>query len=139
MSRSGYSEDCDGWALIRWRGAVNSAIKGKRGQILLAEMAAALDAMPEKRLISDELISKDGEVCALGSIAKCKSLNVEEVDPYDFTKVAALFNIAEALAREIAFINDDGYGETPEARWTRMRNWVEAEILDKTPAAPSRK
>lgn len=33
MSRSGYTDDCDDqWALIRWRGAVNSAIKGKRGQ-----------------------------------------------------------------------------------------------------------
>jgi hypothetical protein len=41
MSRSGYSDDCDGWALIRWRGAVNSAIKGRRGQQALREIVAA--------------------------------------------------------------------------------------------------
>lgn len=35
MSRSGYSDDCYGWELICWRGAVNSAIKGKRGQSFL--------------------------------------------------------------------------------------------------------
>lgn len=32
MSRCGYSDDYDQWALIRWRGAVESAIRGKRGQ-----------------------------------------------------------------------------------------------------------
>lgn len=32
MSRSGYSEDLDMWDLIRWRGAVKSALRGKRGQ-----------------------------------------------------------------------------------------------------------
>ncbi len=26
MSRYGHSEDCEGWDLIRWRGAVNQAI-----------------------------------------------------------------------------------------------------------------
>lgn len=26
MSRSGYVDDCDVWALIRWRGAVKQAI-----------------------------------------------------------------------------------------------------------------
>ena len=29
MSRSGYTDECDGWELVRWRGAVNSAIRGK--------------------------------------------------------------------------------------------------------------
>lgn len=128
MSRSEYSEDCDGWELIRWRGAVNSAIKGKRGQELLSEMASALDAMPIKRLISDELISKNGEVCALGAVAKHKSLKVENIDPHDSAKVAGIFNIAEALAREIAFINDEGYCETPEYRWKVVRQWVEESL-----------
>ena len=59
MSRSGY-DDYDGcenpeWALIRWRGAVHSALCGKRGQAFLREMALALDEMGEKRLIADEL------------------------------------------------------------------------------------
>lgn len=35
MSRSGYTDDCDGWQLIMYRGAVASAIRGARGQRLL--------------------------------------------------------------------------------------------------------
>ena len=45
MSRSGYTDDYDDgyeWANIRWRGAVKSAIRGKRGQ---ATLKAILDAM----------------------------------------------------------------------------------------------
>ena len=56
MSRSGYTDDFDDqWALIRWRGAVTSAIRGKRGQEFLREMAAAMDAMPEKSLSQKSL------------------------------------------------------------------------------------
>ena len=31
MSRSGYEDGLEMWDLIRWRGAVASAIRGKRG------------------------------------------------------------------------------------------------------------
>ena len=37
MSRSGYSDDCETMGL--WRGAVERAIYGKRGQTFLREMA----------------------------------------------------------------------------------------------------
>lgn len=132
MSRSDYDDDCDGWALIRWRGAVNAAIKGKRGQALLSDMALALDAMPVKRLIVEELISKQGEVCALGAVAKHKGISVEGIDPENHRAVCSKFNIADALAREIAFENDDDYGATPERRWERMRKWVEENLLAKS-------
>ena len=46
MSRSGYGDDIGQWDLIRWRGAVQSAMCGKRGQAFLKEMLAALDALP---------------------------------------------------------------------------------------------
>lgn len=55
MSRSGYSDDLDSWSMIRWRGAVTSATRGARGQAFFREMLAALDAMPEKKLIADDL------------------------------------------------------------------------------------
>jgi len=129
MSRSNYSEDIDGWSLIRWRGAVNSALKGKRGQTLLAEMAVALDALPNKRLIADELISKEGEVCALGAIAKYKALDVYDIDPHCSEQVSAVFNIADALAREIAYENDEHWGDNPEKRWQRMRSWVNENLV----------
>ena len=130
MSRSGYSDDCeDTWGLIRWRGAVASAIRGKRGQALLRELAVALDAMPVKELISEQLISADGAFCTLGVLGAARGLAMTDVDPGDGVAVAELFGIAEALAKEVVFENDrdDGVGpmdETPNERWTRMRKWV---------------
>lgn len=131
MSRSGYCDDMENtWELIRWRGAVNSAIKGKRGQALLLEMATALDAMPIKRLITNDLVSSEGEVCALGAVAKHRALDVKELDPEDSEQVACTFNIAEALAKEIVYENDEGhYNETPEERWVRIRGWVSDNLI----------
>ena len=125
MSRSGYSEECDGPELIMWRGAVNQAIHGKRGQKLLREMAHALDAMPEKILIARELVH-EGEHCALGVVGAARGIDMTTVDPEESDKVAKLFDIAEALAKEIVYINDDaGYGiDSDSKRWERVRKWV---------------
>lgn len=125
MSRSGYSEDYEQWGLICWRGAVASSIRGKRGQDLLKELLAALDTLPEPRLIANE-IEHDGEFCALGAVGQQRGLSMADLDPEDSEGVAAAFGIANALACEIVYMNDeDGmYDETPEQRFTRMRQWV---------------
>jgi hypothetical protein len=130
MSRSGYSEDCDGWDLIRWRGAVTSAIRGKRGQALLLELRDALDAMPEKGLIAHELVDASGAFCTLGVIGSARGLPLSEIDPEDSDQVAKWFDIAPALAKEIVFENDEACwrDETPQQRWDRMRQWVELAI-----------
>ena len=132
MSRSGYIDDMeDMWALIRWRGAVRSAIRGARGQAMLKGLRDALDSMPEKRLIADELVDSDGECCALGRLAQVQGVNIESVVLDDSEELANLFNVAEALVREIVYENDEGaYEETPEQRWQRMRRWVESHIQD---------
>lgn len=136
MSRSGYSDDYDfdNWAHIRWRGQVASSIKGKRGQSFLKALLSSLDAMPEKRLIAGEL-EHQGEVCTIGALGKATSTDMSKLDPQDSASVAAAFNIAEPLAREIVYLNDEcGWDwknqkpETPEQRWTRMRAEVAAMI-----------
>lgn len=128
MSRSGYVDECNNWDLIRWRGAVTAAIKGKKGQKLLKELAAALDAMPEKKLISGELETNDG-VCALGCVGKANRLDMTNVDVTDREAVGKLFNIAPALAAEIAYMNDEyGWKPTPEERWEVVRKWVGNQI-----------
>lgn len=109
MSRSGYSDECDGWALIRWRGAVASAIRGKRGQQALREIAAALDAMPEKALAADSLVTADGEYCTLGALGAARGMDLAAIDPEDRAAVAEAFGISEALAAEIMFENDNNY------------------------------
>lgn len=163
MSRSGYVDDmCDQWAMICYRGAVSSAIRGRRGQAFLREMLAALDAMPEKRLISgalvfdgqpgipwdvrpheDVIVGGDtlvtgcgesvrvGDVCAMGCLGLTRSTKMDGVDAHDAPTVAGLFGIAEALAREIAYVNDeDGYrAESPELRFERVRKWVVENLL----------
>jgi hypothetical protein len=147
MSRSDYSEDLDDWALIRWRGAVISAIRGKRGQTFLKELEAALVALPQKRLIAEKFCH-NGEVCALGSVAVARKVASdkpqnqamkeveEEFDPWDYAGTAGKLGIAEALAQEIMFLNDENpYGEnTPEKRYEAVLRWVREQIKKGEPA-----
>lgn len=153
MSRSGYCDDIDDqWALIRWRGAVASSIRGKRGQAFLREMLAAMDALPEKKLIANDLERADGAVCAIGSVGHARGVDMSRLDPEDYSTVAGAFGIAEPLAQEIVFMNDEawhwacddkGYlkkneaGEhyriTPEERFEKMRAWIVSKIREVQP------
>lgn len=130
MSRSGYVDDMDDqWQLICWRGAVASALRGRRGQAFLNEMLSALDALPEKKLIADELEAADGAVCAIGAVGKARGVNMSEIDPHDTPQVAGAFGIAGALAQEIVYMNDDWfYRKTPEERFGAMRGWIKDQI-----------
>lgn len=133
MSRSGYSE-IDGWELIRWRGAVASAIRGKRGQAFLREMLAALDALPNKRLIAEEL-EAGGEVCALGSVGKMRSMQMSSLHPEDHVGLSDAFGIPPSLIQEIEFINDDDWAYThitPEERFNTVRKWVVSQLTNST-------
>lgn len=124
MSRSGYSEDLENWTMIRWRGAVASALRGKRGQAFLREALAALDALPTKELIAHDLV-EEGAVCTLGAVGSARGVAMEAVDPEDHETVARLFSIPHALACEIMWENDEGtWDETPAERWARMRRWI---------------
>lgn len=158
MSRSGYSDDYgddDPLALGRYRAQVNSAIRGKRGQALLRELLAALDAMPDKRLVAGEL-EAGGQFCALGVVGQARGLNLASIDTYDVESLGPKFNIAEQLAREIMWVNDDFVSNwryvdveicgplrpwdgryatirvanerAGEQRWREVRAWVEKHI-----------
>ena len=138
MSRSGYTDDCENFAM--WRGMVASATRGKRGQRFLRELLDALDTMPEKRLISGELQQDDGEVCAIGALGVKRGIPVKDLDPDDPLAVADIFDIAPCLAQEVVFMNDEYYDQrltddkkayrdyTPEERWQKMRDWIEKQI-----------
>ena len=137
MSRSGYSDDCENLNL--YRANVARTISGKRGQAFLREMAAALDAMPVKELVAGDIVRDDGHVCAIGSVARARKLDVSDLDVYDGDAVGQTFGITQILAREIAYENDecgdrfvDGkrHEETPAERWQRMRKWVSEQLMD---------
>lgn len=146
MSRSGYSDDCeDNWQLIKWRGQVASAIRGKRGQAFLTELIEALDAMPVKRLIAHDLQQQntppfippqfsDCSVCAIGSVGIRRGVELKTIDPEDYDKIANTFGIAHQLVQEIEWVNDEGgsWRETPDERWKRVRAWA-ANLLKPKP------
>jgi hypothetical protein len=122
--------------LGRWRGQVKASIRGKRGQAFLKELLAALDAMPKKRLVRGEF-EADGEVCALGCMAKARGMDASQFDPDDAEEVGDAFGVANQLTREIMYENDEfivwdntfgRQADSPEKRWTHMRKWVADQI-----------
>ena len=129
MSRHGYSDDFDGnLQLGRCRGQVNSATRGKRGQAFFIALVEALDALPEKRLIKNEL-RQDGEVCTLGALGARRGLPLETMDPEDHEGLAGVFDVAHQLIQEVEYVNDEhGYEDTPEQRWVRMRKWASEQV-----------
>jgi|GEM_PF-1275436 len=135
--RSGYLDDYEYMDL--YRANVNRSIKGKRGQFFLKQLLEALEAMPEKALLKEEVF--DGKrYCPLGAIWKHRGLSnyifKESFQDYkdEWGEIFAKgLNIAKCLANEIIFINDSGCfrSETPDARWNRMHKWVLDNIIKK--------
>lgn len=148
MSRSGYSDDIDQWQMIKWRGQVASAIRGKRGQMMLRDLLVALDEMPDKVLVVHELESEEGEVCALGALARKRQIDMSKLDPNEPEEVGAVFGIASCLAQEIVYMNDEYFDRywdekekimvnlTPGQRWHKMREWVESKIGQNGASSP---
>ncbi|MFZ2648623.1 MAG: hypothetical protein WA210_00830 [Burkholderiaceae bacterium] len=139
MSRADYSDDNDDpLALGRWRQAVAMAIQGRRGQAFLRELIEALDAMPEKRLIADALRTREGAFCALGVVGARRGIDLDAIDPDDAESIHLPFGIANAMAREIEYINDEAgpHSQTPEHRWARVRAWAVAQ-LKASPEGPT--
>lgn len=135
MSRSGYSDDYEeeyNNACFLYMQAVQNAIKGKRGQRFLRDLIAALDALPEKKLIHGDL-ELDGMFCALGSIGKARGLDMRGMDTTDHRALGKTFGIARSMAQEIMFQNDDDFNyvgtETEAQRWARMRQWATDQLL----------
>ncbi len=145
MSRSGYVDDWDMETFL-YRGRVTRAMRGKRGQAFLRELAKVMDAMPVKELIESRLIDESGACCAIGAVCKARDLDVTGVHPEEADRVAALVDIAESMAREIVYLNDECgrvfdeetrrfRSETPSERWIRMRRWVEENLIREVQAS----
>lgn len=71
--RISYSEDEDRpGQFALWQANCRRSLKGKAGQAALRDLEAALLALPDKRLIADRVIDAEGDVCAIGALAKYK-------------------------------------------------------------------
>ena len=97
----------------------------------MRELRDTLEAMPEKRLIADDLQAPSGAVCAIGAVGKARGVDMSNLDPENWNAVAGTFGISPTLAREIAYTNDDDFGfrtETDEQRYARVLAWVRSQI-----------
>lgn len=129
MSRHGYSEDLEQQDLAMWRGRVASASRGQRGQKLFVDLRNALDAMPEKRLISGDFQNVHGECCALGCVGMARGHDMRELDPeQDNDSVAGMLDVAECLVQEVEWVNDEAAPSDPIKRWEYVRKWVDRQI-----------
>lgn len=137
-----YDEDFNNQAAL-YQANTERALDGKRGQKFLAEMEAALLALPRPRLINGA-ICKEGDVCAIGALAVKRKrdagdsiaaalywLEKEAPDEWQESDATADYasehlDVLDRLAYRMAWINDlrEPEEETPEQRYERVLKWI---------------
>lgn len=138
ISYSDDEEDFPGQYAL-WQANCQRSIRGKAGQKSLRELETALLALPEKRLIADELENVDGEVCAIGALKKHRGVDVVS-DPEEMEDVGIELGMPRLVAWKVVCLNDieiDGvYREgrfipaTPEERYEQVLQWVQRQIQE---------
>lgn len=89
-----------------WQANCLRSIKGKAGQSSLRDLEKALLALPSKRLIINELEDADGEVCAIGALAKYRG-HTPRADPeYEMEEVGMEMGMPALVAWKIVSMND---------------------------------
>jgi hypothetical protein len=142
MSRYCDSDDYDWepWMEGQAAGAMRSAIRGRRGQQLLRDLIAGLDALPVQELAAGALEDPEtGCVCALGAVrlqrgAEAVPLSFDLDDPdIDWRDLAKPFDISETLAH--AVISENEYSskrndeQSRRRRWQSVRAWAVGNLL----------
>ncbi len=124
--------------------ATKNALAGKRGQAALKELAEALLALPEKKLLEGQLYNEKDEVCAVGAMAVHRKMKkgmtraeaVAELskkygDDCHSTIDCGMADVGllGCLAAEFAYINDEeACASTPEERYEIVLKWVREQI-----------
>ena len=142
MSRYCDSDDYDWepWMEGQAAGAMRSAIRGRRGQQLLRDLVAGLDALPEPELAAGSLEDPEtGCVCALGAVRlqrgpEAVPLRFDPSDPdIDWRELAEPFDISETLAHAVVAQNEYGSKRNDEQsrrrRWLSVRAWAFANLI----------
>ena len=142
MSRYCDSDDYDWepWMEGQAAGAMRSAIRGRRGQQLLRDLIAGLDALPVPELAAGALEDPEtGCVCALGAVRRVRGaetvpLRFDPTDPdIDWRDLAKPFDISETLANAVVSQNEYGSERNDEQsrriRWQSVRAWAVGNLL----------
>ena len=137
MTRYCDSDDYDyePWMEGQAAGAMRSAIRGRRGQRLLRDLIAGLDALPVPELAAGSLEDPEtGCVCALGAVriqrgAEAVPLRFDPTDPdVNWRDLAQSFDISETLANAVISQNEYGNERNDEQsrrlRWQSVRAWA---------------
>jgi hypothetical protein len=139
--RIGYSEDEDYPGQFElWQANCRRSLKGRAGQSALRELEAALVALPEKRLIAHKLVSADGEVCAIGALARYKGRDLVAetrsqlaeigIDHFDdeIEGGGEMEVTCEGPYRWPAEKPKTWVDITPESRYKRVLEWVRRQL-----------
>ena len=130
MSRYCDSDDYDyePWMEGQAAGAMQRAIRGRRGQRLLRDLIDGLDALPVPELAAGALEDPEtGCVCAFGAVrlqrgADAVPLSFDPTDPdIDWRYLAKPFDISETLAN--AVVSQNEYDSKSNGEQSRRRRW----------------
>lgn len=139
----------ESYPLNLWRGMVKRATQTPKGQARLREVEAALLALPEQRLATDEIADYDGNVCAVGALMLYHALQRGEdradwlewqqgrdVDIWDMQRYGREEGLTDTLVWELVRVVDEQYGHaTPEARYAATLAWVQEHLKPLAPTA----
>lgn len=110
MSRISYSDDPDYPGQFElWQANCRRSLKGKAGQAALRELETALLALPEKRLIAEQLFDDEGEVCAIGALAKHKGQLTDDLRAWgerEMEEVGVHLGMPRLVAWKVVELND---------------------------------
>ena len=132
--------DYEPWMEGQAAGAMRSAIRGRRGQQLLRDLIAGLDALPVPELAAGALEDPEtGCVCALGAVrlqrgAEAVPLSFDLDDPdIDWRDLAKPFDISETLAHAVISQNEYSSKRNDEQsrrrRWQSVRAWAVGNLV----------
>lgn len=125
-----------------WQANCRRSLNGRAGQAALRELEAELMAMPERRLIADDLAA-DGEVCAVGALMKRRLVTagaeptaaqarLEDLNDSEWESdyvAAQETRVPRLVAWKLVELNDiELEGMTPEARYSAVLEWVRGQI-----------
>jgi hypothetical protein len=128
------------WMEGQAAGALQSAIRGRRGQRLLRDLIAGLDALQAQELAAGALEDPEtGCVCALGVVRlqrgpEAVPLRFDPTDEdVDWRELAETFDISETLANAVVAQNEYGSKRNDEQsrsrRWLSVRAWAVEHLI----------
>ncbi len=129
----------------RWERNSRVCVEGKRGQTALAELEAALVALPRKVLIKGALADDRGDMCAVGVLVahhrtaagdersevvrqmadRAAKYNADDDQTEETIAAGRAIGLTATLSWVLSLLNDLDHGAaTPEQRYDAVLRWV---------------